>query len=51
MHAAIVRAAEGAAEHGDQVSPYLIGGMALGTLVALLIVTVMIKVEPRRSRD
>lgn len=51
MHAAIVRAAEGAVEHGDQVSPYLIGLLAFGTLVALLVVTVMIKVEPRRARD
>lgn len=51
MHAAIVRASEGAAEHGSQVSPYLIGGLAFVTLIALLIVTVMIKVEPKRSRD
>ena len=51
MHAAIVRAAEGAAEHGGQVSPYALGGLAFGTLAVLLIITLMLKVEPKRSRD
>lgn len=51
MFAAIVRASEEAAEQGSQISPYAIGALAFGTLLALLIVTVMIKVEPKRSRD
>jgi hypothetical protein len=50
MHAALVRASEATAE-GSQVSPYLIGALAFGVLAALLVVTLMLKVEPKRSRD
>lgn len=41
---ALVQAAEEAAEHGSQVSPYVFGAVAFGTLCVLLIVTLMIKV-------
>lgn len=46
MHAlnAIVLASEEAAAEGSHVSPYAFGAVALGTLILLLVVTMMIKV-------
>ena len=41
---ALVLASEEAAAEGSQVSPYVFGGFAFVALVALLVVTMMIKV-------
>lgn len=41
---ALVLASEEAAAEGGQVSPYVFGGFAFVVLVALLVVTMMIKV-------
>jgi hypothetical protein len=41
---ALVRVAEEAAEHGSQTSPWLFGGVAFVALLALLVVTLMVKV-------
>ncbi|MEY3733630.1 MAG: hypothetical protein RL347_989 [Actinomycetota bacterium] len=43
LTAAIVASAEGA--EGNLVSPYVFGGVALGILVLLLIVTMLINVD------
>ncbi|MFN8170455.1 MAG: hypothetical protein U0R65_01160 [Candidatus Nanopelagicales bacterium] len=43
VSSALVRAAEEATEHGSQTSPWLFGGVAFATLLALLVVTLMIK--------
>lgn len=51
MHPAILRAAEDVAEQGSSVSPYAIGALAFGTLIVLLVITMMTKVEPKRSRE
>lgn len=40
---AVVLASEGAEGSGG-VSPYVFGGVALGTLILLLVITIMIKV-------
>jgi len=44
MSSAVVLASEEAAAEGSAVSPYVFGAFAFTALVALLIVTMMIKV-------
>ena len=46
LAAALVASEEtGVAEHGATVSPYVFGAVGLGTLVLLLIITLMIDVD------
>ncbi len=44
VNSALVQATEEVAEHGGQMSPWVFGGVAMVALVALLVVTLMIKV-------
>lgn len=44
LNTALVLANEEAAAEGSQVSPYVFGVVAFGVLVALLVVTMMLKV-------
>jgi multidrug efflux pump subunit AcrB len=44
VSSALVHAAEETTEHASQMSPWVFGGVALATLLTLLVITLMVKV-------